>query len=125
MIAIFDLPGPPLPWKRANSFEGRRFTPKEQRAYQRTLAFAFLAKRPQDWPLKARYALLVEATFTDHRWHDLDNMGKQVMDALNKVAWADDSQVDDLHVKRMPPSKTAPGLSVRIETIHRGEVMAA
>lgn len=55
---------------------------------------------------------------------DADNVGKLVMDALVGVAWADDSQVVDLHVRKHPRMRgqaermdvaIAPGWSGRID----------
>lgn len=61
---------------------------------------------------------------------DADNVGKLVMDALVGVAWADDSQVVDLHVRKHPRMRgqaermdvaIAPGWSGRMDETEVGE----
>jgi hypothetical protein len=47
----------------------------------------------------------------------LTNATKQVLDALTGLAWDDDSQVDDIHARRMPPSKTEPKTIVTVTRI--------
>lgn len=87
----FTVPGPPLPWMRAASRRGQRFTPKEQRAYQdkvRLCALAAGARR-----MEGLLELSVVAYLPDRRRRDWDNLGKQVADALNGCAYEDDSQI--------------------------------
>ena len=43
---------------------------------------------------------------------DLDNLAKSVLDALNEVVWADDSQIVSLHITKVYAS--APGVDVHI-----------
>lgn len=38
---------------------------------------------------------------------DADNVAKLVLDALNRVAWADDTQVTSLHVRKFPRDRVA------------------
>jgi len=59
----------------------------------------------------------IEVTWPDNRTRDLDNATKQVLDALTGLAWDDDSQVDDIHARRMPPSKTEPKTIVTVTRI--------
>lgn len=46
---------------------------------------------------------------------DADNVAKLVLDALNGVAWADDSQVMSLHVVKSPRTRvTSDGMTIRV-----------
>jgi Holliday junction resolvase RusA-like endonuclease len=38
--------------------------------------------------------------FGDRRKRDLDNVGKSVLDSLNKLLYDDDSQIDELYLSR-------------------------
>jgi Holliday junction resolvase RusA-like endonuclease len=58
-------------------------------------------------------SLEITAYFDSHRRVDLDNVAKLVGDALNAVAWRDDSQVYELHVYR-DFDKQAPRTAVEI-----------
>ena len=44
--------------------------------------------------------LTVQLWFPDRRRRDADNAAKTIMDALNGIAWGDDSQVAELTVTR-------------------------
>lgn len=49
-----------------------------------------------------RLGVFIEAYPPDKRARDLDNILKSLLDSLTKSGvWADDSQIDDLQVKRM------------------------
>lgn len=97
MILSVQIPGAPVSWKRTATHRGRRLTPEAQRAYQLRVRWAALAARPDGWPLDARYAIGVTVS-RDRRKADWDNAVKTVCDALNGIAWTDDSQVDEAHV---------------------------
>jgi Holliday junction resolvase RusA-like endonuclease len=103
------IPGPLVPWQRTATVGGKRITPASQRAYQRHVEVCALVARHRSpgWPRGARYSVDIVWTPQDRRRRDIDNAAKTVLDALNGVAWDDDSQVDRLCVQRMPPSKTA------------------
>lgn len=96
----FTVPGQPLPYQRAVFHGKRTLTPKRTREYRRSLVLCAAATKPSEWPLDARYAVTIDAVFSDKRHRDLDNVAKQVCDAANHVVWNDDSQVDELHVRR-------------------------
>ena len=99
MILTFTVPGPVVPWKRTASYQGKRLTPKAQRAYQKRVAWCAAAARPKDWPKNARYRVTVEA-HRDGRRFDLGNATKTILDGLNGVTWEDDWQVWELHARR-------------------------
>ena len=52
-----------------------------------------------------RIALTIDAYPPDKRKRDLDNIIKPLQDALNGLAWIDDSQIDVLNVRRFEPAK--------------------
>ena len=117
MTAVqFTVPGPPVPWMRAASRAGVRFTPAKQRGYQRLVADVArtaLHRSPR-WPLDARYRVDCSATFADARRRDLDNSIKTALDALSGVTWRDDSQVDEMHVYRL---RGVPSLHMTITVL--------
>jgi Holliday junction resolvase RusA-like endonuclease len=116
MIWAFSLQGRPMPWKRAQSRGGQRFTDPAQRRYQSALATMAIATRPAGWKNDASFSVLLVVTPKDKIRTDLDNFAKQVGDALNDVVWADDSQIDEWRIVREGPSPTKCGIRVVVET---------
>lgn len=60
-------------------------------------------------------AVMVDLHFRlgNKRRVDLDNLSKAILDALNGVAWKDDSCVMDLHLRKTASSDN-PGVSIEI-----------
>lgn len=126
---FFTVPGTAVPWSRAGSAGGRRFTPKKQENFMGVLQVharaAMAGRAPFEGPLEmqvmASYAW--PASWSNKRkadpaqaWKtsrpDADNLSKLVADALNGLAFIDDAQVVSLHVwKRF---EAVPLLAVRV-----------
>ncbi|KJU83118.1 Endodeoxyribonuclease, RusA-like protein, partial [Candidatus Magnetobacterium bavaricum] len=70
------------------------------------MQLTFYLPRPKSLPRKV----------TEHtKRPDLDNLGKAIMDALNKVAYYDDSQIVDLHKKKVyTQGDIKPGVRIQI-----------
>ncbi len=116
MKLTFTVPGCPKPWKRASQARnGRKYTDPEMLAHQLKIrAHASLVTRGRQ--LSGQVRLTVECYLPDRRARDWDNLGKNVSDALNGYAYADDSQIWDGHViKRLDPEN--PRTVVTLETL--------
>ena len=50
----------------------------------------------------------------DTKKPDVDNIAKNVLDALNGLAWSDDSQITSLSVKKMPRTRCDEHIIVEI-----------
>lgn len=134
--ASFTVPGEPVSWARS----GQRKNPKTGKVIFFTAAKsgnyrAQIQKRAEDAgvPLfEAAVTVTIEAVFTRPKTSyrksiprgrepctkrpDADNIGKQVLDALNGVAWLDDRQVARLAVTKLVGAQGEPAaLRVRIE----------
>lgn len=71
-------------------------------------------------PLLGRLAVDLVVTFPDRRKRDLDNLPKAILDACTHAGlWLDDSQIDDLRVRRIGVGK--PG-AVEVRVTHAVEV---
>ena len=110
----FMVPGQPQPWQRAGTHGGRRFTPRETADAEALVAsYAALALRGR-LPLSGPVELSLWFYRANRVRCDLDNLEKLVKDALNKVAWLDDSQVTDVaKVKRVDPANPRTVVRVR------------
>lgn len=121
----FEVPGEPASKARAR-FTGRgsrvrTYTPERTLQAERAMAAAYLKATRRTNKADSRTAFVVEAEFhlTKNQRRDVDNMLKLVLDGLNEVAWADDSQVIRVVGEKFYHSVT-PRTVVRI--IDRGEV---
>lgn len=96
-IAFLMLAGEPLPKGRPRAKAGQQpFTPPATRAAEKRVREAFVAKYPEWIPLEGLLTVTGEFFRTTMRAVDVDNLLKLVTDALNGIAWVDDSQIDDL-----------------------------
>lgn len=110
---FFTVPGKPIAKGRPRFANGRTFTDSKTRLAESCILDAYLRAYPDAEPLTGPVHVSVLARFEVPRsWSkrkqeaailghhtsrpDLDNIGKTVLDALNGVAFADDSQVCSL-----------------------------
>lgn len=97
----FIVEGQPIGKERARvTKRGHAYTPPRTVEYERRVQLLGASARPSGWPLDAEYVLTVRLFMGDKRRRDIDNCAKAVGDALNKTAYADDSQVRELHAYR-------------------------
>lgn len=99
----FVIPGRPHGKRRPRvALRGQRvvtYTPRETREYEERVAWEARAAGVTmiDGPVALRLWLYSKG----RRRADIDNAAKSIMDGLNGVAYADDSQVVALHVYAM------------------------
>lgn len=96
----FTIPGKPQPKQRPRFGKGRTYTSKETSTYEAVVAMSALMARPRGWDKSARYRVEILAVFGDRRRRDLDNVVKSILDGCNVTVWNDDSQVDEIEIKR-------------------------
>ncbi len=132
MIAFY-VPGPPVPWKRARSNGKRRYTDPKMGAYQAHIRGSAkmdgaLPEKPLDGPLavaldvaigipkswsKRKQEQALTGALLPTSTPDLDNVQKQLGDALNGVLWVDDAQIVNWQASKR--YGLAPGVWVRVE----------
>lgn len=98
----FFVPGEPISWARAGHAGRRSFTPKRVRDAQAHIVVEFWKAHPQHVPWDGDVSLSVQFFNGNRRRRDIDNQLKLVMDALNKVVWVDDVQVQRVTAERRP-----------------------
>lgn len=111
----FELEITPQPKLRARMTRGGNiYTPEKTRAYEAQIAVLVRSKLPpgfrpiEDLPVNLSCSFVfkhskvsLKEKRTSHIVRpDLDNLGKAVKDALNKVVWHDDSQIDRLFLTK-------------------------
>lgn len=99
------LPYPPSNNRYYRHNRGRIHIGTEGRGYR----LAVLEKRPRTgWPLIGPLRMAIEVIPNRSVSQDLDNIPKCICDALQHAGiYADDNQIEDLRVVRMPKGKHA------------------
>lgn len=139
-MTIFRVLGQPVGKGRARTVNRhgfvQSFTPEKTRNYEARVKEAYLNANGEmfpDIPLGARITAYFEVPKSYSKKKqaacrsgeikptgkpDLDNIGKLVLDALNGVAFKDDSRVCSLFIDKWYASEhNEPGLSVQIFTL--------
>jgi crossover junction endodeoxyribonuclease RusA len=99
-VTNFVVPGPPIPKARPRmALSGHVFTPKRTRDYERAVALCACGAGLRT-PLDGAVSVTLRLFLANRRRCDIDNLTKSVLDGLNGIAYADDSQVQILHVSR-------------------------
>ena len=103
-ILELRLPYPPSVNRYWRAFRGRLIISKIGREYHKEVAA--LLKELSAPPEAGRLAVFILATMPDRRTRDIDNILKVCLDSLTKCGiWHDDSQIDEIVVKRGKVSK--------------------
>ena len=99
---------------RLDIYNGRIYTPKNTRSYEELIRQYFMIKYPRYETLEGRLSVKIIAYFkpaknttkktkeliSPIKKPDIDNIGKVMLDALNKIAFKDDNQVTKLEVEK-------------------------
>lgn len=104
---------------RLDIYNGRIYTPKNTRSYEELIRQYFRIKYPRYQTLEGRLSVKIIAYFkpaknttkktreliekgviSPTKKPDIDNIGKVMLDALNKIAFKDDNQVTKLEVEK-------------------------
>lgn len=105
---------------RVNSYTGIVYTPTKTKDYEYLVEQYFLLKYPKFKPLEGRVAVNITATFdipkstkkqdinkmlensiSPTKKPDIDNIVKIILDAMNKLAFKDDTQITKLSVEKI------------------------
>ena len=121
-VLSFTVPGPPVPQPRARVVQTgsgmvRAYDPERARNYKRhvgIVARGALSHLPY-WSFEGQHALTVRV-YRARRAGDLDNFVKGISDALNGIAWEDDSSVVELHAF-MSDDSARPRVEVEVRCL--------
>lgn len=114
----FVVPGAPVSKGRPRVGARGTYTPARTKEYEDKVAAEYLrvTHRYNREP-EGRYALDLTIKVSSRRRQDLDNVIKSVMDGLNGVAYADDSQVDRISVSRVFEAGAEPWVRVQVSRL--------
>ena len=116
----FTVPGAPVPKGRPRTgARGNTYTPDSTRTYEAVVAsHALAAVRRWNWPMRYEGPLKVSLSFVmpNRRRVDCDNLCKGVLDSLNRLLYADDSQSLEMHAYKSVDAD-APRVEVRVDSM--------
>lgn len=114
-VVSFTVPGEPRSKQRPRVTQRGTFTPKVTLDQERRVLAAWLDQGEPPF----EYQMVVDIDFflgTRYR-KDIDNMGKLVLDALNKHAFEDDHAVVGLNLRKINSSKENARTVVRLKEV--------
>ena len=115
---MIKVPGRPRGKARPRFHNGHAYTPKNTRDFEKEIRVCYLQqdgrkidgsvsvsieaifKIPESWSKKKKWETIDQGKRPEVR-PDIDNIVKIVMDALNGVAYKDDSQVVDISARKV------------------------
>jgi Holliday junction resolvase RusA-like endonuclease len=132
---IFFVPGQPQGKGRARVVNigghARAFTPEKTASYESLIKSQYYAMEPKTLPLLGEVDMSITAIFDipkstakknigpmlngdikPTKKPDADNIAKVICDALNGIAYSDDTQIVNMHVKKIFGER--PGVRVEI-----------
>ena len=104
-----SVPGQPVPKARPRVYNGHGITPAKTKAAEARIKAEYLRKYAGQKPYDKEIRLYVTFYMQDRRRVDYDNLAKLVTDALNGVAYVDDSQIVESIIYKVLPSTLVEG----------------
>lgn len=98
-VVRFTVKGEPKSKQRPRVTARGTYTPPETKQAEQVIAYTY--KRLLFPPFEHQIVMTIDFFNGNKRRRDLDNMAKLVLDALNKVAYADDYQVIELNLRKI------------------------
>lgn len=98
-VVRFTMFGEPKSKQRPRVTARGTYTPKETQEAEQRVRAAW--RQTQAEPFTYQVVVTIDFFNGNKRRRDLDNMAKLVLDALNKVAYADDYQVVGLNLRKI------------------------
>lgn len=111
-VVRFFVPGNAIPKQSFRYSRTGGYTDPRVTAWQSTIGYFAELNGVEVRKGKAKVTLFF--LLKDRRRRDLDNLSKAVLDALNGIAWVDDTQVVDLHIVKAI-TRESPGVWIEIE----------
>ena len=103
----FTVPGIPRPKARPRVTGHGAYTPQRSVTFEERVALCFKIAAPRHEPWTCPVALGVTA-YGAHHAADADNILKSVSDALNRMAYRDDVQVQRTQAEKLPVDDKGP-----------------
>ena len=116
MRFAFSVEVVPVPKARAGRNHGRAYVDKRTLEYQRAVRLAATVHTPKGWSKEGAMMVVIRSYTKTARRVDVDNLAKSVLDAMNGVAYGDDSQVVDLQATKAV-DRARPRVEVEVRRV--------
>lgn len=87
-----------MPISTNSMYSGRRILTQKARTTKEAIAWE-IHSQYKGKVLAGPVCLAIDLYFHDHRRRDVDNI-KMILDSMTGIVFEDDSQVDDLHIRK-------------------------
>lgn len=113
-MRVFELtiPGTPVPKGRPRVYRNggmHGVTPRRTLQAEQAIREAWQDEHPGMPPMEGPVGILMEFWMPDRHIRDYDNLAKLVTDALNRVAYLDDGQINQAVIIKHLPDWTVQG----------------
>ncbi|WP_049187873.1 RusA family crossover junction endodeoxyribonuclease [Alloscardovia omnicolens] len=108
-VREFIIEGQPVPKARPRVYKDHAVTPKKTVIAEATVREAYVKDYFGYEPFEGDVTLMCRFYLQDNRRVDVDNLLKLVQDALNGVAFKDDSQITRVVANKITPSRMVIG----------------
>lgn len=105
----FTVPGDPLSKARPRVYNGHGITDRQTRDAENRVYAEFRRQYANATPLTGPIRIRLEFWMASRRPRDWDNLAKLATDALNRVAYRDDSQIVNAFVVKILPDQRVQG----------------
>lgn len=109
----FTVQGNPLPKQSYRATKHGNFIPKRIRHWQDIVGWAAKEAMQGKDPMRGTLDVVLEFFRGDMRRVDLDNLSKAVLDAMNKIVYEDDRQINKLILTK-EYDKDKPGVIISV-----------
>lgn len=128
-MKMFELtvPGTPVPKGRPRVYRNggmHGVTPQRTLQAEQAIREAWQHKYPSLSPVEEPVAVLMEFWMPDRHIRDYDNLAKLVTDALNRVAYLDDGQINQATIIKHLPDRTVRGVH-GMRRRHTGDLLTS
>lgn len=71
-----------------------------------------IKKQYKDKPILSPISVIIELYFSDKRKRDVDNFNKLILDAGSGILWEDDSQIQELIIRKYSGKESGVNLCI-------------
>lgn len=112
----FECKEPPLSVNHTYGQTGnRRFMYTRGKEYKEKISELARKVMDDDPPINGPVVVRITYTFPDKRRRDVTNYDKGILDAMQGIVYHDDTQIEEITLKKVAPDRNTPKTEIEIE----------